>query len=497
MKHGKKKFEMPNAFVTLFIIICVVAILTWIVPAGQYEYVDPEASRLQPIAGTYTRAEQSPQGIWEVIYAPIEGFYESVDIMLFVLIMGGFLSIVVKTGAINAGINSVIKKLNGKDLLMIPILMFTFGLGGTIFGMGEETIGFYLIIIPIFIAAGFDAFTGAVVVFLGTGIGYMASTTNPFSTGIASGFAGTTIGDGLLLRIFFFIILETVGIIYVTRYAKKVKADPSKSLIYDMKEENEKYFQTSTEGLEEQEMTKKQKNVLWIFAISFAIMVIGVIPWASKFNITIFEDINNALYSIPVIGNILGNMVPLGDWWFGEMSLVFLIASIIIGFYCHIPENEFLSTFMEGAKELLEVSLIIGVSRGITSVMNAGGMTATVLNLGEETLAKLGPIPFINLVYIFYLPLSFLVPSTSGLATLSMPIFSPLADFAGVSRELVVTAFSTSAGLINLITLTSGILMGSLAIARIPYNKFIKFAWKLCVILSLIVMISMSIVAII
>lgn len=489
---NKKKFQMPNAFITLFMVILAVAVLTWIIPAGTYQYVDPDASRPEPIAGTYQAAEQTPQGLWDVIYAPVSGFYEAADIMLFLLIMGGFLGIVMKTGAIDAGIGAVIRKLGNREQVMIPILMVIFGLGGTIFGMGEETVAFYLMIIPVFIVAGYDALTGMATIFLGTGIGYMASTTNPFSTGIASGFAGVTIGDGLGMRIFLFVALEAAGIFYIMRYAKRVKADPSRSLIYNMKKENEDYFRANKNG-EVVELTRQRKLILLIFALSFFIMVMGVIPWAGKFGVTIFEDFNNYLLGIPVIGQVLGHMVPLGDWWFGEMGLVFLFAAILVGVISKTSQEEFISIFMKGAQDLLEVSLIIGISRGITSVMSAGGMTATVLHWGEQSLVGLGKVAFVNLAYLFYLPLSFLVPSTSGLATLSMPIMAPLADFVGVGKELVVTAFATSAGLMNLITPTSGILMGSLALARVPYDKFLKFAFKLLVLLSLIVMVTMSI----
>ena len=335
-----------------------------------------------------------------------------------------------------------------------------------------------------------------VTIFLGTGIGYMASTTNPFSTGIASGFAGITIGDGLGMRIFFFVALEAAGILYIMRYAKRVKADPSVSIIADMREQNEAYFQRN-KGVEAPPLDHKRKVVLVVFALSFIIMVLGVIPWASKFGITIFEDINNFLLGIPVLGTLLGHVVPLGDWWFGEMGLVFLFAAIIIGIFYGMKQDDFIASFMKGAQGLLEVSLIIGISRGITAVMSAGGMTATILHWGETHLTSLGAVPFVNLAYLFYLPMAFLVPSTSGLATLSMPIMAPLADFVGVSRDLVVTAFSTSAGLMNLITPTSGILMGSLALCRIPYDRFLKFALKLCVILSLIVMVTMSIAVIV
>ena len=492
----KSKIKMPNAFVTLFIIIAVVAVLTWIVPAGQYQYVDPDASRLEPIAGTYSQAEQNPQGIWEVIMAPVKGFYEASDIMLFLLIIGGFLGIVMKTGAIDAGIGAVVEKIKGKDIIIIPILMFLFGLGGTIFGMGEETVAFYLLIIPVFIASGYDALCGMATVFLGTGIGYMASTTNPFSTGIASGFAGVSVGDGMGTRVFLFVLLELIGMWYIMRYAKKVKEDPTKSLIYNMKKANEEYFNTNSD-IKALEFTKERKKILTIFGLSFLIMTLGVIPWASKFNITIFEDIVNGLANIPLVGPILGKIVPMGDWWFGEMGIVFMLASLLIGKIGKFSQDEFIDIFMKGAQDLLAVSLIIGISRGITIVMNAGGMTATVLHWCEITLSNIGSIAFVNLSYLLYLPLSFLVPSTSGLATLSMPILAPLADFAGVSKDIIVTSFATSAGLMNLITPTSGILMGSLALSRIPYNVFLKFAFKLLVILSIVVMATLSISVII
>lgn len=490
-----KKFKMPTAFTTLFIIIIIVAILTWIIPAGQYQYVDPNAAKLQPIPGTYSLAQQNPQGLWEVLNAPIKGFFDGSDIALFILIIGGFLAIVMKTGAIDAGIGNVVRKLQGREYIMIPILMIVFGLGGTTFGMSEETIAFYLLIIPVFIAAGYDVITAVAVIFLGSGIGCLGSTVNPFSTGIASGFAGISIGEGLILRVIILVIGEIIGIIYVMRYAKKVKKDPSKSLVYNMKEENEKHFLCDKKE-EVIELTGKRKVILWIFGLTFIIMVLGVIPWAYKFKITFFENMNNAIMGIPFIGKVVGHIVPLGEWWFGEMTVLFLVSSIIIAMIYGIGEEEFIDTFVSGAKDLLSVALIIGVSRGITVVMNSGGMTATVLNWGEQSLKNVGAIGFINLSYLFYLPLSFLVPSTSGLATLSMPIMAPLADFVHVNRDIVITAYQTANGVMNLVTPTSGVLMGALAIARVPYEIYFKYIWKLLIILSIVVMTLMSIAVI-
>jgi uncharacterized ion transporter superfamily protein YfcC len=493
-----KKLKMPTAYTLLFLIIVVIAALTWVIPGGQYEMkVDEATEREIPVSGTYQQLpsdEQTPQGLWEVLSAPINGFFDAKDIALFVLVIGGFLGVVMKTGAIDAGISRVIKKLKGREQWLIPILMILFSIGGSTYGMAEETIAFYPILIPVLIAAGYDSLTAVSIIALGAGVGVLGSTVNPFATGIASGFAGISLGDGMALRLIILVVTLVIAIVFVMRYAKKVKDNPSKSLVADMKEENEKHF--LSQKTEEVEFTGRHKAVLSIFGITFVIMILGVIPWAYKFNITIFEDLVNALGKIPFIGGLLGGMIPLGDWWFGELTMLFLTSSIIIAFIYRMGEENFTSTFINGARDLLGVAIIIGISRGITVVMDAGGMTATVLSWGEGMLDNMGSVLFTNLSYLFYIPLSFLVPSTSGLATLSMPIMAPLADFAGVGRDIMITAYQSASGIVNLVTPTSAVIMGALAIARIPYGTYLKHVWKLVLGLSIIVMVIMSIATI-
>jgi uncharacterized ion transporter superfamily protein YfcC len=493
-----KKFKMPTAYTLLFLIIIVIAALTWVIPGGHYDTkVDKATEQELPVSGTYQQLpsdEQTPQGLWEILNAPINGFFDAKDIALFVLVIGGFLGVIMKTGAIDAGITRVIRKLKGREQWLIPILMTLFAIGGSTYGMAEETIAFYPILIPVLIAAGYDALTAVSIIALGAGIGCLGSTVNPFATGIASGFAGVSIGDGIGLRIVILVVNLIITILFVMRYAKKVKDNPSKSLIANMKEENEKHF--LTQKTEEMEFTGRHKAVLSVFGLTFVIMILGVIPWAYKFNITIFEDMTNALGNIPFIGNILGGMIPLGDWWFGELTMLFLTSSIIIAFIYKMGEEEFTTTFVNGARDLLGVALIIGISRGITVVMDAGGMTATVLHWGEGFLDDMGSVLFTNLSYLFYIPLSFLVPSTSGLATLSMPIMAPLADFAGVGRDLIITAYQSASGIVNLLTPTSAVIMGALAIARIPYSTYLKHVWKLVLSLTVVVMVIMSIATI-
>jgi uncharacterized ion transporter superfamily protein YfcC len=248
------------------------------------------------------------------------------------------------------------------------------------------------------------------------------------------------------------------------RYAERVKRDPAASLVADQRAENEARFLTDqpADG-GSVAMTGRQQASLILFIVAFVVMIYGVIPW---------ED--------------LGIDIPTLWWWFPEMTASFLLFSILIGVAARLPEGEFTSTFVDGARDLLGVALIIGVARGITVVMNNGLITDTVLNAAETAVADLGGVAFIVLMYVLFLPLSFLIPSSSGLATVAMPIMAPLASFADVPAQLVVTAYQSANGLINLITPTSAVVMGGLAIGRVGYGTWLKFVWPLLVILALL-----------
>lgn len=479
----KKKFQMPSAYTILYILIVITAVLTWIVPAGKYNYVDPSASKPVPIPGTYQSIASNPQGIWEVLSAPIKGFADAQEIALFVLIIGGFLGIVMKTGAIDAGVAALIKRFKGRETLLIPIMMSIFALGGTSFGLAEETVAFYAFMTPVMLAAGFDTVTTMGTILFGSGLGCLNSTVNPFATGVASGFAGISIGDGIFLRAALLVIQVGIVSVMLMKYAKSVKENPEKSVVFETREQDLEHFLGNLSEDSAPELTPQRKKVLVMFVLTFIVMVLGVIPWAYKFNINIFENMANGLKNLPGIGKVFGGIVPLGDWWFAEMTMLFLVMSVVVGLASGMKEKEIVSTFVSGSRDLLGVALIIGVSRGITIVMNAGGMTATLLNLGEHSLAGLGKIPFILLTYLFYMPMGLLIPSTSGLATLTMPILAPLADFAHVPKSAVVTAYQSASGIMNLITPASAVVMGGLALVRVNYITWVKFSCKFLVVI--------------
>jgi len=481
----KSGFKFPTAYTVLFGLLILVVIATWIIPAGQYDKNEDG----EPIPGSYHEVEQNPQKILaDGLMAPVNGMYGiegedgsvsvynlgglygAIDVALFVLVIGGFLGMTMATGAIDAGIGKITTALKGREKWMIAILMIVFALGGTSYGMAEESLAFYGLIIAVMIAAGYDALTGVAVVMLGSGIGVLASTVNPFATGIASGFAGISIADGLVSRILILVVGTIIGIIFVTRYADKVKKDPSQSLVYDRKEKNERRFLRSAGAETMPEFDRGRKIILVLFAVAFLIMIYSVIPW---------ED--------------LGLPFPTWWWWFGEFTALFLGFAILIGIVGGLGEAGISETFINGARDMLGVALVIGLARGISVIMTNGLIIDTILYWAESLVGDLGGVAFINLTHLLYLPLGFLIPSSSGLATVSMPIMAPLADTASVDRSLVVTAYQSASGLLNLVNPTFAVVMGGLALGRVRFDKWLRFTVPVLIILLILYAVVLSI----
>ena len=477
----KKGFKMPSSYTVLMIIIAIMAVLTWIIPAGQYD-ADKSGNL---ITGTYKTVAQNPQGIWDVLMAPIRAMLgkeptkAAIDVAFFILMVGGFLGVVNETGALDVGIASIVKKYKGREKMLIVVLMPLFDLGGSTYGMGEETMAFYPLLVPVMMAVGFDSLTAVAIILLGSQIGCLASTLNPFATGIASATAGVGTGDGIVLRLIFFVVMTALGTYFVYRYADKIQKDPTKSLVYSHREEDLKHFNVDAVANVESTLSKKQKQVLVLFVLTFVLMIMSFIPW-TDLNVNVFENFNKWLVGIPVIGKIVGTSTSaLGTWYFPEGAMLFAVMGIIIGFVYRMKEDRFITVFINGAADLLGVALIVAVARGIQVIMNDGMITATILHWGEVGLKGLSSQVFIVLTYIFYLPMSFLIPSTSGLASATMGIMAPLGKFVNVPASLIITAYQSASGLLNLVTPTSGIVMGALALGRIDLGTWWKFVAKL------------------
>lgn len=461
----KKGFKLPTAYTVLLIITAVIAIVTNFIPGVK-------GAKLS-----------------DFVMAPINGLKDAIDIAIFVLLIGGFLGVTTKTGALDAGIGSVVSKLKGKELILIPVLMFLFSLGGTSFGMSEETIAFTALVTTTMIVAGFDPLVSAAILILGSGCGVLGSTVNPFLVSTAIGALNgvnvqvdqvIVIGTGVAL----WLVSLLISIYFVMSYAKKVYKDKSATLLSsDEFNEAKEAFIGDKSADDVVEFTTKRKIVLALFGFTFLIMVAGIIPW-EKFGINIFKN------TTFLTGDSLGN------WWFSDLSMWFVIMAVIIGLVYRMREVEIVNAFLDGAAEMVGVSLVIGVSKGISVIMSSTGLDKYVLNLASSVLQGMSPIIFTIVALIIYMILTFFIPSTSGLAGLSMPIFGPLAVSLGFKPEVMVSIFSAGSGIVNLVTPTSGVIMGTLAIAKIDYSTWVKFVTKIiittfiacCIILSIAMM---------
>lgn len=450
-QKNKKAFKLPTAYTVLLIITAVIAIVTHF------------------IAGV------RPAGLSDFVMAPINGLNDSIDIAIFVLLIGGFLGITTKTGALDAGIGSVVSKLKGKELILIPVLMFLFSLGGTSFGMAEETIAFTALVTTTMIIAGFDPLVSVATIILGSGCGVLGSTVNPFLVSVSIGSlngAGIPVNQGVVIatNTVLWIVSLLISIYFVMSYAKKVYNDKNQSILSQLEIEhaNEAFIGNKSGQEEVVEFTKKRKIVLGLFAFTFIVMVAGIIPW-EEFGINLF------IYTDFLTGSSLGN------WWFSELGIWFVIMSIIIGVVYGMKEGEIVDAFIAGAADMVGVALVIGVSRGISVIMNTTGLDAHVLSKASNVLVGMSPIVFTIVAYLIYMALTFFIPSTSGLAGLSMPIFGPLAVSLGFRPEVVISIFSAGSGIVNLVTPTSGVIMGTLAIAKVDYESWVKFVTKVLV----------------
>lgn len=409
------------------------------------------------IPNTYNQLESKPQGVFEFIKSPIRGIIEAADIIFLVLIIGGLIGIINSTGAFDAGIGWLAKALKGKEFILIILVTTLIAFGGTTFGLAEETIAFFPILIPVFLAAKYDALVGIACIFLGSSIGTMCSTINPFSTIIASDAAGINWTTGLVGRVIMLGLSLTICIAYIMRYAKRVKADPTKSIIYDQKQQIEDLFGNSNKT--EVKFTTRLRLALFVFAACFIIMIVGV---------------------------------SMLDWWFIEMTSTFLVGAILIGIISQIKESDFVDTFVRGASDLLGVALIIGIARGVTVIMSDGLISDTMLYYASDMTTGMHKGVFASVMTMIYGGLSFFIPSSSGMAVLTMPIMAPLADTVGVGRDIVVNAYQYGLGLFYFINPT-GLILASLAVVKVGFNKWLKFIMPLMIIMTVFTLIVMTV----
>lgn len=460
---GIKQFKVPHVYAIIFALMVIFAVLTWIVPSGSYQRQEVNGREVT-VAGTYEQSEKTyideetgdevdlRQGVFDVLQAPTRGIQEAIEVVAFILIVGGSFQVITKTGAITSGMGRVVRRFKNKDILIIPIAMVLFALGGTSFGMAEETLPFFAIFMPIMMAMGFDSMTAFMVVFVGARTGYIASTINPFNVLIAQGILGIQGNPQLWLRMIAWVVLTAVAITWVVLYARRVKKNPESSITFEDDIAKKVEFAADESALDA-EFTGRNKGVLAVFIAGMCLIIWGLVTQG---------------------------------WYMNEISAVFLAMGLLAGVIAGFSQDVIAQEFVAGIADFAFSAIVVGLARGILVIASDGMIIDTILNALATGLGGIPAVLFTTLLYAVENLLAILVPSSSGLAALTAPIFGPLTELMGLNPEAAVWALSMGSATMSLICPTSAILVAGLGVCKIKLGQWWKTVWKFFLVVSLI-----------
>ncbi len=460
---GIKQFKVPHVYAIIFALMVIFAVLTWIVPSGSYRRQEVNGREVT-VAGTYEQSEKTyideetgdevdlRQGVFDVLQAPTRGIQEAIEVVAFILIVGGSFQVITKTGAITSGMGRVVRRFKNKDILIIPIAMVLFALGGTSFGMAEETLPFFAIFMPIMMAMGFDSMTAFMVVFVGARTGYIASTINPFNVLIAQGILGIQGNPQLWLRMIAWVVLTAVAITWVVLYARRVKKNPESSITFEDDIAKKVEFAADESALDA-EFAGRQKGVLAVFIAGMCLIIWGLVTQG---------------------------------WYMNEISAVFLAMGLLAGVIAGFSQDVIAQEFVAGIADFAFSAIVVGLARGILVIASDGMIIDTILNALATGLGGIPAVLFTTLLYAVENLLAILVPSSSGLAALTAPIFGPLTELMGLNPEAAVWALSMGSATMSLICPTSAILVAGLGVCKIKLGQWWKTVWKFFLVVSLI-----------
>ena len=431
-----------HTLVLIFILVVLVALSTWILPGGEYERFEKDGRTLVK-ADSFRYIESSPQGLDDIMMAPIEGFVSAAQIIAFLFVIGGAFMVITDTGAIGAGVQSLAHSLTKNPKLQkffIPITMVIFSIAGSTFGMSEETMPFVLIFIPLAISLGYDSIVGTAIPFLGAAAGFAGAVFNPFTVGIAQSISGLPMYSGMEYRIIVWVISTVCMITFIMWYAAKIKKNPKASPVYDIDQERKKTLHLSSE--DKLVFTGKHKIILAVFGVAFVFMIYGILRY---------------------------------QWYIIEIAAIFLALGIVSGLVGGMNGGKIADSFKAGAKDMMGVALIIGCAKAMLIIAQDGKILDLMLFSLSGVISDLHPVMAAQAMFVTQGVINFFVHSGSGQAALTMPVMAPLADVLGISRQIAVLAFQFGEGWINPILPTSGVTMGVLGLAGIPWERWFKW----------------------
>ena len=506
MVKGKK---VPHTYVIVFGFIIMAAILTWIVPGGEYERERIEVNgqmREVIVQGSFQKTENNPQ-TWQVFSALFDGFVDKADIIVFIILIGGAFWIMNESRAIDVGIQSfltTVRKLErvrffrflGVDNIVIALLMLVFSIFGATFGMSEETIAFTIIFIPLAISMGYDSIVGVSLCFVGAGLGFAGALLNPFTIGIAQGLSSLPLFSGIEYRLFCWLVINVIGISWVLRYAARIRTNPQRSLVY-----NDDAYWREKDHVKLDQLTYYTPLSAWIVFIA----ILGVMIAFSVLNPRITLHIGNSNYTgyfLPAISGLflLSGILSLRkslhffilnllmftivflivgvmgfDWFVKEIATLFLVLGLASGIAMNKSANDIVKLFIAGMKDILSAAMVVGLAGGILIILEDGRVIDSLLYYISQSMNEFGKIASVSVMYVIQTIINIVIPSGSAKAALTMPMMSQFSDLIGVSRQATVMAFQFGDGFTNMITPTSGVLIGVLGVARIPYEKWVKW----------------------
>lgn len=446
-KRVKRELKVPHTLAIITAIIILVSIATYIVPGGAYEKVVKVVNGSEKtiiVDGSFKYIESQPQGVFEILQAPVEGIIGGAEIIAFLFVVGGAFNLITRTKAIDFGIVRVTNTFKGKEILVIPMLTFLFSLGGAVFGMSEEAVPFVAIIVPLALSLGYDSIVAVGITYLACELGFSSAMLNPFTVGIAQSIAEIPMFSGIEYRTIIWFITTCIGTVFLMMYASKIKKNPKLSLVYES--DQIKRANLGNYGSENEEFRMSHKIILFLLALCIGIIVWGVLTQG---------------------------------FWIPQIAAVFLATGLMSGFIGKLGTDEMADAFIEGAKGMIGAAVMLGFARAIVIIAENANIVDTLLYNLSQLIGNLPPMIAAYIMYPIQMFINFFVSSGSGQAALTMPILAPLGDLVGISRQLTVLIYQLGDGFSNTLFPTSGILIACLGLAGVPYGKWLKWVLPL------------------